>query len=374
MEFLGEGGVAAAPQAPDDPGAKPNPNNPNGMSDNDYARWKRAEAARMAIIPYGTPQAQGGTATQWTTQTSKQGPLFGNAPTVVSTMIGPDGNPVGPTSGSIDYSKVTTNPVEAALTGGYVSPTGPGSLEQGGNPYGAFYETPRTLNEPGRYVEPPGGFPAQPGQPGAAGGQSPLGTQSGPGYGTLSGKYESERLQGKAAGVGAGGPAPRVDMANADVRAFLDEERNRKGPSEAEALLAKSTDQTMAQMLGFAAGARGGAGARDRARKVGLATGAATAATASQDLAALRAREDQTRRQRILDILGLGSANAGKADTLASDYEDLSSRYGLEGIQSSDRASDRASRERVAGEGYKSAERIAAESRDLTRPDAAGHR
>lgn len=116
--------------------------------------------------------------------------------------------------------------------------------------------------------------------------------------------------------AGASGAAGRTDAASADVRAFLDEERNRKGSSEAEALLNKTADRIQSQALGLAAGARGGAGARERATNQAISGNAYVGAQATQDLAVLRAKEDQDKRDRLLTIMNLLSANAGRGDVL----------------------------------------------------------
>lgn len=116
--------------------------------------------------------------------------------------------------------------------------------------------------------------------------------------------------------AGAGAAAPRTDQASEDVRSFLDEERNRKGSSEAEALLNKTADRIQSQALGLAAGARGGAGARERATNQAISGNAFVGASATQDLAVLRAKEDQQKRDRLLTIMNLLSANAGRGDVL----------------------------------------------------------
>ncbi len=119
---------------------------------------------------------------------------------------------------------------------------------------------------------------------------------------------------------GAGGAAPRIDLANADVKAFLDEERNRKGPSEAEALMYMATDRAMAQSLGIAAGARGNATSRDRATQAAISGNVALGAQNSQEVGALRAREDNDRRARLLQTLGLAGDLSSRGDQLGLGY------------------------------------------------------
>lgn len=97
----------------------------------------------------------------------------------------------------------------------------------------------------------------------------------------------------------------RSDQALAEIRAYLDAERNATGPSEAEALLNKATERAAARSLGIAAGARGGAGARERARQQALSANASLSSQASADLAALRAREENDRKAREANIMAM---------------------------------------------------------------------
>jgi hypothetical protein len=132
-------------------------------------------------------------------------------------------------------------------------------------------------------------------------------------------------------GQGPGGGAVqrpdsyRSDQALQEMRMLLDAERN-KGPSEAEALLHQATDRVAGQALGIAAGARGGAGARARARQQALSANAALGSRATTDVAALRAREENDRRARQANIMGLisGAAQAGDARDLG--YTDTETR------------------------------------------------
>jgi len=114
-----------------------------------------------------------------------------------------------------------------------------------------------------------------------------------------------------------GGPN-RSEAVDADIRAFLAQEQNDDGPSEAEALLMKATDRIQAQTLGTAAGARGGAAARERAQRGAQSANVALGSQATQDLAALRAREEQSNRARQLAIMNLlaGNAQAGDQNAL----------------------------------------------------------
>jgi hypothetical protein len=128
-------------------------------------------------------------------------------------------------------------------------------------------------------------------------------------------------------------------LANNDVRAFLDEERARKGPSEAEALMTKATDRAMAQSLGIAAGARGGAGSRDRARNQALAGNAALSAQNTQDVGALRAQEDKDRRNRLLSTLGLQGDMASRGDQLGLGYTQAGAQiygHGIDALSQQD--------------------------------------
>lgn len=75
-DFFGEGtydstnGGAQAPQDPDD---LPNPNNPGGISNNEYRRQLRAQQQKLAATPYGTPISQGGTAQGYQVSTQDGG-------------------------------------------------------------------------------------------------------------------------------------------------------------------------------------------------------------------------------------------------------------------------------------------------------------
>lgn len=105
-----------------------------------------------------------------------------------------------------------------------------------------------------------------------------------------------------------------------DVRSLLAEERARKGPSEAEALLNKSADRIQAQALGLAASARGGAGAVARAQQMAQSLNQASGAQATQDVAILRGKEEQDRRNRLVSIMQMSGANAGLQDQIEAQY------------------------------------------------------
>lgn len=137
---------------------------------------------------------------------------------------------------------------------------------------------------------------------------------------------------GTAVGASSGIPSEvqrpdsyRSDEAMQGFRQLLAAEQQ-PGPSKAEALLSRATDRAASQALGIAAGTRGGAGARQLAQRQALAANAAMSGQASSDLAALRADEEQQRRARQAQIMGLfsGAAQAGDARDLG--YVDTATR------------------------------------------------
>jgi hypothetical protein len=131
--------------------------------------------------------------------------------------------------------------------------------------------------------------------------------------------------------MGMGKP-PRTDAVDAQIRQFLAQEQSRQGqPSEAEALMLKSRDQLFGQAMGLAAGARGGAAARERAERQASAGNVALGARVTQEVAALRAREEAERRDRVGRILDMLSANAGRGDVTDLGYGQLGAElYGTD--------------------------------------------
>lgn len=131
--------------------------------------------------------------------------------------------------------------------------------------------------------------------------------------------------------MGMGKP-PRTDAVDAQIRQFLAQEQSRQGqPSEAEALMLKSRDQLFGQAMGLAAGARGGAAARERAERQATAGNVALGARVTQEVAALRAREEAERRDRVGRILDMLSANAGRGDVTDLGYGQLGAElYGTD--------------------------------------------
>lgn len=153
---------------------------------------------------------------------------------------------------------------------------------------------------------------------------------------------------GGAAGGAGGAGAPgsgvqrpdqyRTDALDPQIQAMLDAER-KGGPSEAEALLKKATDRVAARSLGIAAGARGGAGARERARGQALSANASLGATAAADTAALRAREANESKVRQQAIMALLQGNAAAGDVRDLGYEqtassERSSKYNVDAADS----------------------------------------
>lgn len=433
-DFLDDG-LNPSAQAPVDPRSLPNPNNPGGVSDNELFEKMVADREKQNSLPYGTPISQGGTATQFEVTTSQNKDLFPRT-SVIGKEIGANG-PTGFTTGAtyegadadramasaraIDnksaYGSNVVTPAGTAPNGAPARPalvtTPPQSapLAAGFNNQGAFFQPPTDLQRPGNYTAPPMDRPyavsengaAAPGQvnPGYVGdklqgtqaGQSPAGqaasgggTPGAPGAGGSIGARpqaqqaiaDAAQLATIGAGRGPGGAAPRLDLANADVKSFLDEERARKGPSEAEALLAKATDRVMAQSLAVASGARGTAEDRSRATRSAISANAATGAQATQDVATLRAQEEQQRRQRMLQELGLQGSLSNSADQLGLGYtqagaqlygQGLNSLTTLEGGATTERiaANDRAWREYMYGN-LSASEREAYRQAELNKP------
>ncbi len=132
---------------------------------------------------------------------------------------------------------------------------------------------------------------------------------------------------GGAPGSGASAQRPdqyRTDALDPQIQAMLDAER-RGGPSEAEALLKKATDRVAARSLGIAAGARGGAGARERARNQAISGNVSLGATAAADTAALRAREANESKARQAQIMNILQGNAAAGDARDLGYEQTAS-------------------------------------------------
>jgi len=159
-------------------------------------------------------------------------------------------------------------------------------------------------------------------------GASPAGTGAGASPAGTGASYFGEgiRRPDSYRGLGIERPAStRTDDVMGQLQALFAGEQ-RQGPSEAEALLHQATDRAAGQALGIAAGARGGAGARARARSQAIAANAALGSRASQDVAALRAREDAERRARQAQIMGLISGAAQGADARDLAYAEADQR------------------------------------------------
>lgn len=309
-DFLGEGGVAAAPKIPDDPNDAPNPNNPGGVSNNELSRMMLRQnqtnnIAKNEYMKFGTT------------------PLSTD---IVGTTTDSNGNRINIVRGTPEQDAAYNAKLGTVSSAGFQRDS---SLSPGVQQL-AF--------------TPPGQPQAAPAQGGSA--LADNGTTVGSAQTALDlGQKDIE----KSEKIGAGGPAQRVDVANADVRQFLDEERKRKGSSEAEALLAKASDRIMAQSLGVAAGARGTAEDRSRATRQAVAANNSLGAQATQDLATLRAQEDAQQRDRLLNILGLLSGNAGRGDQLGAQYAGYGTQLQTAGIDAASRAEGNASNERIAG-------------------------
>lgn len=308
-DFLGGGGDIAAPnaQAQQDPNDLPNPANPGGISNNQMARNSAAGtskqfASQLGSQPQtvrGTPDASGFTPTFSTapagTQLSQRTDSHGRVIQVVS-----DGSSVPQQQAAFD-ALGTVTPLGyangAQQLGINTPPPGAGNLAT----------DPLTAN-------------------GTGAGSSQLAQRDAQGF------IDTSKL------IGAGGPAQRTDAANDDVRQFLDEERNRKGPSEAEALLSKASDRIRAQSLGIAAGARGGAGAREQAQREATAANYAQGAQTTQDIGQLRAQEDVTKQNRLLQTLQLLGQLGISGDQTAAQYAGYGANLQGQGVQAASNA------------------------------------
>lgn len=82
--------------------------------------------------------------------------------------------------------------------------------------------------------------------------------------------------------------------------------------SAAQAQLADATQANLSNSLALARSARGGPGAQAAAMRRAQAEGAATMSQQARDLATLRAQEEDTRKGRELQALGLGGELAGQ--------------------------------------------------------------
>lgn len=121
--------------------------------------------------------------------------------------------------------------------------------------------------------------------------------------------------------------AYRTDNVDNDLRAFLAAQKQ-EGPSAAEALMTKATDRIAAESLGIAASARGGAAARERATRGAQSANVARSAEASSNIAALRAQEEDARRNRQQAILSLISGNAAAGDARDLGYYESDNNRG----------------------------------------------
>lgn len=198
---------------------------------------------------------------------------------------------------------------------------------RGGNPGGAVNSAP--------------GFEIGPNGLPVAGSGNGAGAPAGAAPPALAASY-GQGLGDKILGMADG--SRRTDTVNKDVMAYLDAERNQKGPSEAEALLHKIVDRNAAAALGVAATARGGAGARERAQRLAITTNASNAATSTQDLAALRAKEDAARRDRIIQLYNSAGQNAAAGDRTDQGYVNAASNLYGSSIQAQSTADTNASR------------------------------
>lgn len=301
-DFLGEGTVdPSSVQKPYDPNDEPNPANPGGISNNELDR-RKAENVRVN-------DTSGHNAAGYSDyQETRQEAINAGAELNHNIRLSSAGQ-----ANNGFAAKLVPN--LAALALGAFNPL-LGVAATTANKY-LLFDPADKANEKSKNAAVNAPYTAPP----------PRGTtpQGGAGTGVNNvGNYDpqakSQELLDQANGSGPDGPAPRTDAASNDVKVFLDQERNRKQPSEAEALLNKTADRIQAQALGIAAGARGGAAARERATAQAITGNAAVGAQATQDLAVLRAKEDAARHDRLLAIMNLLSANAGRGDLLGSQY------------------------------------------------------
>jgi hypothetical protein len=368
-DFLGEGGTGVSPQKPYDPNDEPNPKNPGGVSNNELTRIVSSnKRAGVSLDPAISARASAPVTPR---------PQTANAPNDLGGDLARIGGFVG---------TALTNPIGLA-TRGHMNPIVNAALNPVGYAAGAVGDEALDQALPGGSgvygqniipgVKGTGGdsfYPSETLQSGSyADGYRGIGN---PTAVPRANPYAQDG-RGAAAPPGAGGasappPQPatparpdsyRSDAVTPQIQALLDAER-RTGPSQAEALLTKATDRLAAQSLGIAAGARGGAGARERATRYAQSTNAAAGATASSDIAALRAKEDadsRARQQAIMELMS-GNAEAGDARDLgyySSDQARAGAQYNTEANIASNEREGAADREARAFE--------AQQARDLTR-------
>lgn len=383
-DLLGEG-VNALPQAPE--------RTPEELAAAATSRAAFNEQQRLSSVPYGTPASQGGTAQGWQTVTSTPGISEQNPGG--SNVVARAGDFTGPATGS--GGAATWQNAGPVRSGGYDANGLPLGYNQGGatakpaayqdtlvaGPMGQEYLRPRGdapviggINGvlPGQTLAPtttgnPAGSPAMNGQPAttganpAAGGQynpanpyNPQNTTAASGAQTAATTQndqafrDAQILAGIGQTQGPGGAAPRIDLANKDVQSFMNEERARKGPSEAEALMAKATDRIMAQALGVASGARGTAGDKSAAMRQALSANTALGAEQTQNVAQLRAQEDATQRNRLLQATQLGGNLSASADQLGLGYTNAGANLYSNALQGSNQQAQLAANQKLSAD------------------------
>lgn len=132
-----------------------------------------------------------------------------------------------------------------------------------------------------------------------SGGQMPAMAKPGAGGGA-GGNGVTPELQSYIDNILAAGSNERQVDPYSDMLAYNPYTED-QGPSQAEALYKTMLDQRVGDALALGASARGGPGAVARAQRQARAQNSAQQQRASNELAALRAQEEQARRQRLLE-------------------------------------------------------------------------
>lgn len=380
-DLLGDG-LNPLPQAPE--------RTPEELAAAATARAQFNETQRLASVPYGTPASQGGTAQGYRVTTAQETPGAVGASTAnaggshvqayAGDYTGPEGSwadagPVridnydanGKLVGAATQATLTRQPYATGAAGDtnvFTAPRMPLSTAIGGaegvlpGQTLAPVTTGNIAGSPASNGQPPttGSNPSAGGQYNTANPYNPQNTTAASGAQASAGAQndqayrDAQILAGMGQQQGAGGAAPRIDLANKDVQSFINEERARKGPSEGEALMAKATDRIMAQALGVASGARGTAGDKSAAMRQAISGNVALGAETSQNVAELRAKEAADQRNRLLTATQIGGNLAASGDQLGLGYTQTGANLYGQALQGSNTQAQLAAQQKLAAD------------------------
>jgi hypothetical protein len=371
-------GPSPGPAAPHTPGGMPSLGNAN------YTIAEAQVADRAAGAPAPTnPQLMGsgtglfqgqGTAVQNGTQAQAQS-LFdqansasATAPQVAGPALRVGGQPLSTGGGALPTAPApatTANAGAPLLRGGSVSSTLPaGATSATRQPFAAapapgLFATAQPAAAASTGGAPSNGYtvgqqaqqmpigaapqmvdPSQLGAPGNVAGQLGQGYQVG-GIGNVAGQMGAApqvgnvgniqngaapgSIQGTLGNQGATNAAQEGMLGR--LEGFLD---SPDGPSVAQAQLQQSQADNMAQLIGAARSGRGGAGAQAQQLLQAQSEGSAIMSDTAGQMATLRAQEDDMRRNRQLNAIGLGGqmATAQRAGDLGFRGQELQAAQG----------------------------------------------